>query len=44
LYQLRFRIDSAQSGATDAYTQAHLFEALARVDKTLDAGLEAENN
>ena len=44
LYQLRDRIDSAQSGASDAYTQAHLFEALARIDKTLEAGLEAEGN
>ena len=44
LDQLRDRIDSAQSGASDAYTQAHLFEALARIDKTLEAGLEAEGN
>ena len=44
LNQLRDRIDSAQSGALDAYTQAHLFEALARIDKTLEAGLEAESN
>lgn len=44
LYQLRDRIDSAQSGASDGYTQAHLFEALARIDKTLEAGLEAEGN
>ena len=44
LDQLRDRIDSAQSGASDAYTQAHLFEALARIDKTLDAGLKAERN
>ncbi|MCH7890817.1 MAG: zinc-dependent metalloprotease, partial [Gemmatimonadetes bacterium] len=44
LYQLRDRIDSAQSGASDAYTQAHLFEALARIDKTLEAGLEAEGD
>ena len=44
LNQLRDRIDSAQSGASDAYTQAHLFEALARIDKTLEAGLEAERN
>jgi hypothetical protein len=44
LHQLRDRIDAAQSGALDAYTQAHLFEALARVDKTLEAGLEAEGN
>ena len=32
------------SGLPDAYTQAHLFEALARIDKTLDAGLEVERN
>ena len=44
LDQLRDRIDSAQSEAADAYTQAHLFEALARIDKTLEAGLEAESN
>ena len=44
LAQLRDQIDSAQSGASDAYTQAHLFEALARIDKTLEAGLEAEGN
>ena len=44
LDQLRDRIDSAQLGASDAYTQAHLFEALARIDKTLEAGLEAEGN
>ena len=44
LDQLRDRIDSAQSAASDAYTQAHLFEALARIDKTLEAGLEAEGN
>jgi hypothetical protein len=44
LAQLRDRIASAQFGASDAYTQAHLFEALARIDKTLDAGLEAERN
>ena len=43
LDQLRDRIDSAQLGASDAYTQAHLFEALARIEKTLEAGLEAEN-
>ena len=44
LAQLRARIDAAQPGASDGYTQAHLFEALARIDKTLDAGLEAEAN
>ncbi|MCH8810880.1 MAG: zinc-dependent metalloprotease [Gemmatimonadetes bacterium] len=44
LVQLRDRIDSALSGASDVYTQAHLFEALARIDKTLDAGLEAERD
>ncbi len=44
LAQLRDRIDSALSGASDVYTQAHLFEALARIDKTLDAGLEAERD
>ena len=44
LYQLRDRIDAAQPGALDGYTQAHLFEALARIDKTLEAGLEAEGN
>jgi hypothetical protein len=44
LAQLRDQIDSAQSGASDAYTRAHLFEALARIDKTLEAGLEAEGN
>ena len=44
LNQLRDRIDSAQSAASDRYTQAHLFEALARIDKTLEAGLEAEDN
>jgi hypothetical protein len=44
LAQLRDRVDSAQSGALDGYTQAHLFEALARIDKTLEAGLEAERN
>ena len=44
LYQLRDRIDSAQPGASDGYTQAHLFEAMARIDKTLEAGLEAEGN
>jgi len=44
LNQLRDRIDSAQSGASDVYTRAHLFEALARIDKTLEAGLEAERN
>ena len=44
LVQLRDRIDSALSSASDVYTQAHLFEALARIDKTLDAGLEAERD
>jgi len=44
LAQLRVRIDAAQLGASDGYTQAHLFEALARIDKTLEAGLEAESN
>ena len=44
LAQLRDRIDSAQSQALDGYTRGHLFEALARVDKTLDAGLDAEVN
>ncbi|HIF07778.1 MAG TPA: DUF5117 domain-containing protein [Gemmatimonadetes bacterium] len=44
LAQLRDRIDSAQAQAQDGYTRAHLFEALARVDKTLEAGLEAEAN
>ncbi len=44
LAQLRARIDAAQVGASDGYTQAHLFEALARIDKTLEAGLEAESN
>ena len=44
LNRLRDRIDSAQPGASDGYTQAHLFEALARIDKTLEAGLEAEGN
>ena len=44
LAQLRARIDAAQPGASDGYTQAHLFEALARIDKTLEAGLEAESN
>ena len=44
LAQLRARIDAAQAGASDGYTQAHLFEALARIDKTLEAGLEAEGN
>jgi hypothetical protein len=44
LTQLRNRIDSAQAGASDGYTQAHLFEALARIDKALEAGLEAEGN
>ncbi len=44
LAQLRVRIDAAQAGASDGYTRAHLFEALARIDKTLEAGLEAEAN
>jgi len=44
LAQLRDRIDAAQPGASDPYTRAHLFEALARIDKTLEAGLEAEGN
>ena len=44
LTQLRNRIDSAQAGASDGYTQAHLLEALARIDKALEAGLEAEGN
>ena len=44
LAQLRARIDAAQPGASDGYTRAHLFEALARIDKTLEAGLEAESN
>ena len=44
LAQLRSQIDSAQAGASDGYTQAHLFEALARIDKALEAGLEAEGN
>ena len=44
LAQLRDRIDLAQSQSLDGYTRAHLFEALARVDKTLEAGLEAEAN
>ena len=44
LAQLRVRIDAAQPGASDGYTRAHLFEALARIDKTLEAGLEAEAN
>ena len=44
LTQLRNRIDSAQAGASDGYTRAHLFEALARIDKALEAGLEAEGN
>jgi hypothetical protein len=44
LNELRGRIESAQSSASDGYTRAHLFEALARIDKTLEAGLEAEDN
>ena len=44
LAHLRDRIDAAQSRASDDYTRAHLFEALARIDKTLEAGLEAERN
>ena len=44
LARLRDRIDSPQSAASDGYTQAHLFEALARIDKALEAGLEAEGN
>ena len=44
LTQLRNRIDSAQAGASDGYTRVHLFEALARIDKALEAGLEAEGN
>ena len=44
LTQLRDGIDSALLGVSDVYTQAHLFEARARINKTLDAGLEAERN
>lgn len=39
------RIEAArESGGGDAYTRAHLMEAAARIDKALDAGLEAEGN
>lgn len=41
LNALRGRLAAAPSG--DAYTQAHIAEALARIDKALEAGLEAEN-
>jgi hypothetical protein len=44
LDQLRSPIEVAQASASDGYTRAHLFEALARIDKTLEAGLEAESN
>jgi hypothetical protein len=40
LNELRGRIEAATS--TDAYTRAHLAESMARIDKALDAGLEAE--
>jgi len=45
LTELAERIEAAQgAGGGDAYTQAHLMEAAARIDKALDAGLEAEGN
>ena len=40
LGELRDRLAAASS--TDAYTQAHVAESLARIDKALEAGLEAE--
>ena len=42
LSELRGRIEAATS--TDAYTRAHLAEAVARIDKALEAGLEAEGS
>lgn len=43
LMDLRGRISrSLNAGGTDAYTVAHLTEARARIDKALEAGLEAE--
>jgi Met-zincin/Domain of unknown function (DUF5117)/Domain of unknown function (DUF5118) len=44
LGELAGRIESAQSPTLDAYTQAHLAEAAARIGKALEAGLEAEGN
>ncbi len=45
LTELAEQIDAARdAGGGDAYTQAHLMEAAARIDKALDAGLEAEGN
>ncbi len=40
LNQLKGRIDAVTTG--DAYTRAHLAESAARIDKALEAGLEAE--
>jgi hypothetical protein len=41
--ELRGRIArSIAAGGLDAYSVAHLTEARARIDKALDAGLEAE--
>lgn len=40
LNQLKGRLQAATSG--DPYTRAHLAESVARIDKALDAGLEAE--
>ena len=34
----------ADGGSADAYTQAHLMEAAARIEKALDAGLQVEGN
>ena len=42
LSQLQGRIDTLVAGETDAYTQAHLAESTARIEKALKAGLEAE--
>ncbi len=44
LTQLAERIDSAEGASLDAYTQAHFAEAMARIHKALDAGLEAEGS
>jgi hypothetical protein len=42
LNRLADRMDGVS--ATDAYTAAHLEESRARIDKALEAGLEAEGS
>ena len=44
LTELKGRIETPQDDGSDAYTLAHLAEAKARIDKALEAGLEAEGD